>query len=128
MEREFRLNWTLLVEEAIRRRHGLNLTQKQLAALAKVSTPTVSRFEQDDEDIQLSSVLAILGAIVGEFVGARAGLGMLLMQYNQSLETASLFSVILILGVIGFLMNYAVRIAERRLCFWTYRADALARP
>lgn len=63
MEREFRLNWTLLVEEAIRRRHGLNLTQKQLAALAKVSTPTVSRFEQDDEDIQLSSVLAILGVL-----------------------------------------------------------------
>ena len=63
MEREFRLNWTLLVEEAVRRRHGLNLTQKQLAALAKVSTPTVSRFEQDDEDIQLSSVLAILGVL-----------------------------------------------------------------
>jgi transcriptional regulator with XRE-family HTH domain len=41
----------------------LNLTQKQLAALAKVSTPTVSRFEQDDEDIQLSSVLAILGVL-----------------------------------------------------------------
>ena len=41
----------------------MNLTQKQLAALAKVSTPTVSRFEQDDEDIQLSSVLAILGVL-----------------------------------------------------------------
>lgn len=41
----------------------MNLTQKQLAALAKVSTPTVSRFEQDDEDLQLSSVLAILGVL-----------------------------------------------------------------
>src|SRR6202453_4565323 len=63
MEREFRLNWTLLVEEAVRRRHSLNLTQKQLAELAKVSTPTISRFEQDDKDIQLSSVLAILGVL-----------------------------------------------------------------
>jgi transcriptional regulator with XRE-family HTH domain len=63
MEREFRLNWTLLVEEAVRRRHGLRLTQKQLGELAKVSTPTVSRFEQDDEDIQLSSVLALLGVL-----------------------------------------------------------------
>jgi NitT/TauT family transport system permease protein len=78
--------------------------------------------------LSVASVLAILGAIVGEFVGARAGLGMLLMQYNQSLETASLFSVILILGVIGFVMNYAVRMAERRLCFWTHRADVLTRP
>jgi transcriptional regulator with XRE-family HTH domain len=41
----------------------MKLTQKQLAALAKVSTPTVSRFEQNDADIQLSSALAILGVV-----------------------------------------------------------------
>jgi transcriptional regulator with XRE-family HTH domain len=60
MEREFRVNWAILVEEAVRRRHKLKLTQKQLAALAKISTPTVSRFEQADKDIQVSSVLPIL--------------------------------------------------------------------
>src|ERR1700740_2808494 len=38
----------------------MNLTQKQLAMLAKVSTPTVSRFENAEKDLQLSSVLAIL--------------------------------------------------------------------
>ena len=38
----------------------MNLTQQQLAALAKVSTPTVSRFEQAERNVQLSSVLAIL--------------------------------------------------------------------
>lgn len=41
----------------------MNLTQKQLATLAKVSTPTISRFEQADEDIQLSSALPILDAL-----------------------------------------------------------------
>ena len=41
----------------------MNLTQKQLAALAKVSTPTISRFEQNDEDIQLHNVLAILDVL-----------------------------------------------------------------
>lgn len=38
----------------------MNLTQRQVAALAKVSAPTVSRFEQNAKDIQLSSALAIL--------------------------------------------------------------------
>lgn len=38
----------------------MNLTQQQLAAMAKVSTPTVSRFEQAGKNVQLSSVLAIL--------------------------------------------------------------------
>jgi len=38
----------------------MKVTQKQLAMLAKVSTPTVSRFENNEKDLQLSSVLAIL--------------------------------------------------------------------
>jgi transcriptional regulator with XRE-family HTH domain len=41
----------------------MKLTQKDLAALAKVSTPTVSRFELAAKDIQLSSALAILDAL-----------------------------------------------------------------
>ena len=41
----------------------MNLTQKQLALLAKVSTPTVSRFEQAEKDLQLSSVLAIFDVL-----------------------------------------------------------------
>jgi NitT/TauT family transport system permease protein len=75
----------------------------------------------------VAAVLSIIGAVVGEFVGASAGLGMLLMQYNQALEIAPLFAVILLLGVIGFLMNFAVGILERRYCFWAQRANAAAR-
>ena len=71
--------------------------------------------------LSTASVLAVLGAIVGEFVGASAGLGMLLMQYNQSLELAPLFAVIIILGVIGCAMNYAVAALERRYCDWARR-------
>jgi transcriptional regulator with XRE-family HTH domain len=63
MEPEFQINWPLLVEEANRRRHKMKLTQRQLAALANVSTPTVSRFELAAKDVQLSSVLAILDVL-----------------------------------------------------------------
>jgi transcriptional regulator with XRE-family HTH domain len=41
----------------------MKLTQRDLAALAKVSTPTVSRFEQAAKDLQLSSALAILDVL-----------------------------------------------------------------
>jgi transcriptional regulator with XRE-family HTH domain len=41
----------------------MNLTQKQLASLANVSTPTISRFEQNAKNIQLSSVLSILDVL-----------------------------------------------------------------
>jgi NitT/TauT family transport system permease protein len=75
----------------------------------------------------VAAVLSIIGAVVGEFVGASAGLGMLLMQYNQALEIAPLFAVILLLGLIGFLMNFAVGILERRYCFWAQRSNAAVR-
>ena len=75
----------------------------------------------------VASVLSVLGAVVGEFVGATAGLGILLMQYNQAMETSPMFAVILLLAVIGFLMNYAVSLVERRFCFWAQRSNAAAR-
>ena len=59
MERNIRLNWDLLVKEAIKRRKERKISQRRLAAIAEVSQPTVSRFEQQKEDIQLSSALKI---------------------------------------------------------------------
>ena len=41
----------------------MKLTQKQLASLAKVSTPTISRLENAEKDLQVSSVLAILDVL-----------------------------------------------------------------
>jgi NitT/TauT family transport system permease protein len=72
--------------------------------------------------LNVASVLAILGAVVGEFVGAQAGLGMLLTSYEQSMQIAPVFAVLLVLGVIGFLFNLALRLVEKRTCFWAYRA------
>jgi transcriptional regulator with XRE-family HTH domain len=63
MEWKFRLNWQALVEEAKQRRKGQKLTQRRLGELARVSTPTVSRFENGEKDIQLSSVTRILGVL-----------------------------------------------------------------
>jgi transcriptional regulator with XRE-family HTH domain len=60
MEWQFRINWQALVEEAKQRRKQQKLTQAKLASLAGVSTPTVSRFENGEMDIQMSSVLSLL--------------------------------------------------------------------
>lgn len=63
MERNIRLNWKLLVEEAIRRRKERRISQRRLAAIADVSQPTVSRFEQQKDGIQLSSAIKILDVL-----------------------------------------------------------------
>jgi len=59
MERNLRLDWKSLVEEAVRRRKEQKLTQKKLAVLAGVSGPTVNAFEQQKTSITLDSALKI---------------------------------------------------------------------
>jgi ABC-type nitrate/sulfonate/bicarbonate transport system permease component len=40
------------------------------------------------------------------------------------MELAPLFAVILLLALIGFSMNHAIGLLERRYCFWAQRAAA----
>jgi transcriptional regulator with XRE-family HTH domain len=60
MERQFCINWPAIIEEAKQRRKAQRLTQSRLAEMAGVSTPTISRFENGEKNIQLSTVISIL--------------------------------------------------------------------
>jgi transcriptional regulator with XRE-family HTH domain len=63
MQRDIRINWEMITEEARQRRESRGMTQGHLAALAKVSRSTLSRFENTSGDVQLSSVLRILSVL-----------------------------------------------------------------
>lgn len=54
------VNWPALVAEAIRRRKAEHLSQRDLAALAGVSLPTVVKFEKGSGEIIVAKALAIL--------------------------------------------------------------------
>jgi NitT/TauT family transport system permease protein len=69
--------------------------------------------------LKISSSLAVIGAIVGEFVGATRGLGYLIIISSAHLETATLFSAITAAAMAGIVMFYAIGFAERRLIFWS---------
>ena len=69
--------------------------------------------------LKISSSLAVVGAIVGEFVGATQGLGYLIIISSAHLETATLFSAIFAAAFAGIVMFYAIGFAERRLIFWS---------
>ena len=60
MERNIRLNWLELVEEAVNRRKLQGLTQEQLSILAGVSKPTLNSFEQGRLTITLQNAIKIL--------------------------------------------------------------------
>ena len=68
--------------------------------------------------LQVSVVLALIGALVGEFVGSDAGLGNLIQASQASLDTAGMFAVLVILAMIGIVATSLVRLAHRKVVFW----------
>jgi transcriptional regulator with XRE-family HTH domain len=57
------LNWQNLVEEALRRRKEERLTQREHAALANVSIPTMSAFERAETTLTLAKAFDILRVV-----------------------------------------------------------------
>jgi NitT/TauT family transport system permease protein len=75
--------------------------------------------------LEVAAVLAILGAIVGEFVGAQVGLGYLIVTLNFSLDIPGVFAVLIVLSAIGLTLHGLVRYAARRYIFWIRREAPL---
>ena len=68
--------------------------------------------------LDVAMIFALIGAIVAEFVGARAGLGMLIQSMNFNMDVSGQFSVLLILSVVGLLLNRCILLIRRRILFW----------
>jgi NitT/TauT family transport system permease protein len=76
--------------------------------------------------LDIAIVLAVIGAIVGEFIGAQAGLGFLLLQRNFSMDTAGTFAILIVLSAIGMILHLLMNMIRRRIVFWNERDEILA--
>jgi NitT/TauT family transport system permease protein len=68
--------------------------------------------------LKLSITAAVIGAIVGEFIGADKGIGRVLLIANGELETDLLFAAIALLSVTGVVLFLAIDILERIIIRW----------
>jgi len=68
--------------------------------------------------LDVAIVLSVIGAIVGEFVGAQAGLGYLILQKNFNFDMAGVFAILLILSLMGVGLHLVVTQVQRRVVFW----------
>ena len=68
--------------------------------------------------LDIAIVFSVLGAIVGEFVGAQKGLGNLILQYNFALDIAGVFAVLILLSVLGVALHLLMQVLQKKLIFW----------
>jgi NitT/TauT family transport system permease protein len=62
--------------------------------------------------------LALVGAIAGEFVASQVGLGYVILVSQGMFQTTRVFVAVLLLGILGTILFYAVVLAERILVPW----------
>jgi NitT/TauT family transport system permease protein len=68
--------------------------------------------------MEIGIVFAVVGAVVGEYLGGDQGLGYRIVTSLNNLQAETLFAVILVLTLFGFLLYLAVVALKRLLIPW----------
>ena len=68
--------------------------------------------------MKVAITLAVVGAVVGEFVGANSGIGYLLQVANGNFDLPLMFAALVVLSTIGVLLFALIDLAERLMVPW----------
>jgi NitT/TauT family transport system permease protein len=70
--------------------------------------------------LRVALILSLVGAVVGEFVGANKGLGALIISAQGTMNTPLMFAVFVILTLLGIALSLLADVAERLVLRWRY--------
>lgn len=73
--------------------------------------------------MKVAAILAVAGAIVGEFLGSDSGLGYLMLQVQVTLDTAAMFMAVVLITLIGMSLYAAVLLLEQLFIVRDARID-----
>ncbi|MSQ30887.1 MAG: ABC transporter permease [Dehalococcoidia bacterium] len=68
--------------------------------------------------LRISVPLALIGAVVAEFLSGASGMGQVILIANGDFDTAVLFGAVFVLGALGVSLTALVSYLERRVLDW----------
>jgi NitT/TauT family transport system permease protein len=77
--------------------------------------------------LKTAAGLSLVGAVVGEFISAQRGLGVLVQQFSYQLAVSDAFAVIVMLMLLGLLLYGVMEWIERITVFWLHDSRLVAR-
>lgn len=90
-----------------------SLRATRLQIFLKIQFPAALPFVMAGSKVAIT--LAVIGAVIGEFVGSSEGLGNLLLVANSQVNTPLAFAALFALAALGILLYAAVALVERAL-------------
>jgi NitT/TauT family transport system permease protein len=73
--------------------------------------------------MKIAITLSVIGAIVGEFAGASAGLGYMIQFASTQLDTPLVFAALIVISVVGVVFYYLIELLERAVTPWAPKFD-----
>ena len=89
----------------------------RLQILLKVKVPNALPFFFTG--LKLGIIMAVTGAIVAEFQGAQAGLGLRTLQYYNQAKTADAFATLTALALMSIILHGITGRIKSKIVFWT---------
>lgn len=74
--------------------------------------------------LRLGATISLLLLVVAEMIGAKKGLGFLIINSQYNFEIPMMFAAILLLAVIGLVTDYVLLFLQGRLCRWDAERQA----
>lgn len=75
------------------------------------------------QGFRVAVVMSLVGALVGEFIGAHKGLGALIIASQGMMDTTLMFAVLVLLAIIGLIFYALVNLLEQRLWYSKEKKD-----
>ncbi len=77
--------------------------------------------------LKVSATLAVVGAVVGEFVGSNSGIGYVLQIANGNFDLPLMFAALFVLSMMGVILFAIVDLVEKMMIPWhqSRRADVM---
>lgn len=74
--------------------------------------------------LHVSFGFALIGAIVGEFLGAREGMGLLIASAQGSFDSNGVFAAMIVIAVVALCAEWILTTVEKRLLTWRPEVSA----
>jgi NitT/TauT family transport system permease protein/putative hydroxymethylpyrimidine transport system permease protein len=98
-----------------------SLDASRAQSLRRVEIPSALPFLLSGAKI--AAVIAVIGAVFGEWSGSDEGLGHLILVAQGQLQTARVFAAIVVLSAMALLLFGVLALLERRVAWWGRTAN-----
>jgi NitT/TauT family transport system permease protein len=93
-----------------------SLSASQFQTFVKIRFPTA--MPHIFVGLKIAITFAVIGAVIGEFVGAESGLGYLILQSSSQSHTPVAFAALLVLTLMSIVLYYAIELIEKFAVPW----------